>query len=252
MHSDIVTRLTRNKGFTLAEVLITLTIIGVIAAMTIPTLISKVQDYGMRSAFLKNFNIIQNASLSAERNNEPFWRFSNKIIEQWWVSLEYQNDPYLFKKYFKIVKGPFLATNGGAWTVYSKFYPDNFKTSTDTGIKYLNKTPYNGWLDSSAIVFQLEDSTIIGFYYESYATRRIFIDVNGSKPPNTIGKDIFMLSAPQNQAGDIVIKPLGAPDTTYASTTDSAVAGDCAYNKKRFSCGYEYLKNKSYKIPAST
>ena len=34
----------KNKGFTLAEVLITLAIIGIVAAMTIPTLISDYQD----------------------------------------------------------------------------------------------------------------------------------------------------------------------------------------------------------------
>ena len=43
--SDVVLRMTRihKKGFTLAEVLITLVIIGVIAAITVPTLITKYQ-----------------------------------------------------------------------------------------------------------------------------------------------------------------------------------------------------------------
>lgn len=46
------------KAFTLAEVLITLGIIGVVAAMTIPTLIANARSQQYRSKFKKNyFNI---------------------------------------------------------------------------------------------------------------------------------------------------------------------------------------------------
>src|SRR5574344_495904 len=43
----------RKSGFTLAEVLITLGIIGVVAAMTIPTLISSTNSTEYKSAFKK-------------------------------------------------------------------------------------------------------------------------------------------------------------------------------------------------------
>ena len=48
-------------GFTLAEVLITLVIIGVIAAMTIPTLINKMQDQEMKSQFAKAYSTVSQA-----------------------------------------------------------------------------------------------------------------------------------------------------------------------------------------------
>lgn len=41
-------------GFTLAEVLITLGIIGVVAAMTMPTLVSKYRQRALETAFKKN------------------------------------------------------------------------------------------------------------------------------------------------------------------------------------------------------
>jgi len=55
-----------NKGlahfaFTLAETLITLTIIGVIAAMTIPTLLSKYQSHVQLTALKKAYSNLQNA-----------------------------------------------------------------------------------------------------------------------------------------------------------------------------------------------
>lgn len=48
------------NAFTLAEVLITLTIIGIVAAMTIPTLISKYQNKVSEVALKKAFSTITN------------------------------------------------------------------------------------------------------------------------------------------------------------------------------------------------
>ncbi len=49
------------KAFTLAEVLITLTIIGIVAAMTIPTLMSKYKDQATVTKLKKAQSIISNA-----------------------------------------------------------------------------------------------------------------------------------------------------------------------------------------------
>ena len=46
------------QGFTLAEVLITLGIIGVVAAITIPGLINSYKAHQLRSQFLKSYSII--------------------------------------------------------------------------------------------------------------------------------------------------------------------------------------------------
>ena len=50
------------NGFTLAEVLITLGIIGVVAAMTMPTLITNVQNKIFYTRFMKARNIIESAT----------------------------------------------------------------------------------------------------------------------------------------------------------------------------------------------
>lgn len=48
-------------GFTLAEVLITLGIIGVVAAMTMPTLVSKYRQRALETAFKKTYSNLMQA-----------------------------------------------------------------------------------------------------------------------------------------------------------------------------------------------
>lgn len=73
------------QAFTLAEVLITLGIIGVVAALTIPTLIGNYQKKEVATRLQKMYNTIQNAISMAEEENGPseFWIFedSNQSIE---------------------------------------------------------------------------------------------------------------------------------------------------------------------------
>ena len=57
---------TKRQGFTLAEVLITLGIIGVVAAMTIPTLISNTNGAKFRSQFKKTLSTLNQAGLMSQ------------------------------------------------------------------------------------------------------------------------------------------------------------------------------------------
>ena len=51
----------KEKGFTLAEILIVLTIIGVMAVMTIPSLIQNSNSQQKIAMFKKGFNALSNA-----------------------------------------------------------------------------------------------------------------------------------------------------------------------------------------------
>lgn len=55
----------KTKGFTLAEVLITLGIIGVVAAMTIPTLIANAQKHSAVTGLIEADSIINQAIRSS-------------------------------------------------------------------------------------------------------------------------------------------------------------------------------------------
>lgn len=70
------------KGFTLAEVLITLGIIGVVAAITIPSLISNYQKKSTVTQLKKTYATISNAiRLSEDENGElSGWEFEKMEI----------------------------------------------------------------------------------------------------------------------------------------------------------------------------
>lgn len=100
-------------GFTLAEVLITLGIIGVVAAMTIPTLMTNYQKKSTATQLKKTYATISNAvRLSEEENGElSGWEFeengtSTKRIQVF--------DKYL-APYLKVTK---KEVNGSNFTYY--------------------------------------------------------------------------------------------------------------------------------------
>ena len=67
------------QAFTLAEVLITLGIIGIVAAMTLPTLIQANKNAEVEAKLKKVYSVMNQAILRAEIDNGPkeYWDFSD-------------------------------------------------------------------------------------------------------------------------------------------------------------------------------
>ena len=63
-------------AFTLAEVLITLGIIGVVAAMTLPSLINNTEKQERREALKKAYSVLQQALLMYQKDNGDIPRSS--------------------------------------------------------------------------------------------------------------------------------------------------------------------------------
>ena len=82
----------KEKGFTLAEVLITLGIIGVVAAMTMPTLVNNSRNQECRAGLKTGYSLISNA-LTAMRADELSTRSGD------YASREFTS---VFRDYFKL------------------------------------------------------------------------------------------------------------------------------------------------------
>lgn len=91
-------KLKKSKAFTLAETLITLSIIGVIAAMTVPTLMSNYQKKAVESKVVKFYSTMQNAIRMSVVDNGPYdeWIFDENIFKNIGTYSTYeQNKKYL-------------------------------------------------------------------------------------------------------------------------------------------------------------
>lgn len=165
------------KAFTLAEVLVTLGIIGVVAAMTMPTLVAKYQEKATVTKLKKMYSVLTQAYNTYKIDNTPqvFGYDEEGAIQTYNV----------FKPYLKVAKdcGTESASNG---CFYVKGYK---KLDGDSvlAIYGINNKYYKVLLaDGSSVLFRGGD-----YSYSNNQLMEVFYDVNGEAPPNTWGKDLF-------------------------------------------------------------
>ena len=173
------------KAFTLAEVLITLAVIGVVAAMTIPVLI---QNYKKRVATvrLKKFvSVMEQAIKLSEIDNGP--------IENWIKEHNEYDD--IDDNADDDVKQEALTKDRKAVTIFYKTYLKPYLKTA--------KEDYNYDADEEnkrAIMVYMPDGTTF-FMYNGGCTD-VHYDINATKEPNVYGKDKFaFLICPSNDYG---------------------------------------------------
>ena len=156
----------RKIAFTLAEVLITLGIIGVVAAMTMPALIGNYQKKQTVSALKKAYTTLAQAVKLSE--------LSNGEVEYWDFSLSGD-------KFFNQYLSQFTTINNSTFN------------KQDINWKYLNGNDCvdNVCTGSSHIVFLSDGSLLMLSRNARTDLKAIAIDINGLKKPNTVGKDLF-------------------------------------------------------------
>jgi len=234
-----------NKAFTLAEVLITLGIIGVVAAMTIPIL-QKIQVIEYKSAYKKSYSTFYQAYTKIQ-NEECGGTLANCFPGSGDTPSEAFNDA--LARHLKIIKKcSGTATYGGSGPGVGPggcFHNGSaIKTFYGATGPWDGQTFYYPGLvlaDGSMIYIRYFSDTCTntpggGSYSNRCAT--ITWDSNGFKPPNATGKDIMLI----NVTADKLI-PFGLfgvvmnecpPAGENVSSTDLA-AGQ--------SCGPYYLQN---------
>lgn len=189
------------KGFTLSEVLITIAIIGIVAAITLPTLLNKTQDAKYKTAYKKAFSVLSQAL--AKANNEDL------IIDAQSNSprpSDFDKNFLAIMSQFSVVKQCTTNNNSECWVVGEKY-------GLDFGSGYPAQNSY-AFVDSSGFVWSQ-------FWY---GEPEIFVDTNGFKEPNQWGKDrfAFMLKDINNVANKgIPVKVLPYPDNAVPVCTDN-------------------------------
>ena len=178
------------SAFTLAEVLITLGIIGVVAAITIPTLLSKYQMKVFETAFKKQYSVLQNAI-------------------NYSVQVEGISECYI---YFEADSGRYTDINSDCNTFrkslisllqlqpYDKQHDTEYKfKSRDEVLAEGGKTVnehcnYDNSVNSQVSYFTKDGAILIFSNVSNTANPIITIDVNGKKGPNKWGYDVFFMT----------------------------------------------------------
>ena len=194
-------------GFTLAEVLVTLSIIGVVAAVTLPSINANARKAQIGPTLAKAVNTLENANRMALQENETTnLATAAKCIKEELgdatPSVEGGNYIDIFYKYVSGSHG-------------------------DAGCRYRSK---------DGVIYDVEYNTTTGSssLTNKYSNKayEVTIDINGNKNPNTGGEDRFKVLV--DQAGTVI--PVGGReyaeymDTDETSCTSSSYSENCTGN----------------------
>lgn len=166
----------KRAAFTLAEVLITLGIIGVVAAMTMPSLIQNYQEKATVTKLKKCYSLVSQAYVSIlndEGGSDTLQAGDDlEMMEKFGKYLKYQKTCGRNKGCFPNVTYKSVTGNG-----YNKWEDD----TTDRSRAILT--------DGTLIMFN--KSAMWGGNEGNYLYAQIYVDINGFKGPNQLGKDFF-------------------------------------------------------------
>lgn len=182
-------------AFTLAEVLITLGIIGVVAALTLPSVISNMQNSAKAQRIKKVYSVLQQATNKSIYDNGDLadWYNENAYSGGFNVSLEIFER--VIKPYYNIVQICNSGSNNSAGYRVCGYKDVNFYAlNGNAAIEVsLQKIPIV-LSDGSVLVFRPvksnlseDDSNPIWGYFWI-----VYYDDNGPKSPNKFGKDVFI------------------------------------------------------------
>ena len=223
-------------AFTLAETLITLGIIGIVAAMTIPNLITTHQQKVTSAKLRKAVSTLNQAIKMSESENGE--------METWDKSLSYED---FINKYFR----PYIKISMTCYPMTKCGYPKGnaqFKTlngNSNWGYTNANHGGRTPFIDMDGILYAFSFFLKGSEYQEGENDKIIIIDVNASQPPNTFGKDVFFLYRIE-EADSIV--PYGAdlPQETIMQNCSKTGPGNyCAALIKQN--GWEFPKGYPWK-----
>ena len=196
------------KGFTLAEVLITLGIIGVVAALTIPSLIANYQKTqyvtGLKKAYLNLTEVLQEIML--DEGITEFNQLSLFDGVDFTDSNKQNTVDALIKKHFKVGKSckadDASCTINGYQAIGGSDRNVSMFTTTGYNFQTLDEIYYRMRIESTCI----PDSSKIGKMKANCGN--IWLDINGAKYPNVVGRDVFLFWIGQ----DGNLYPAGGPE----------------------------------------
>lgn len=219
------------NAFTLAEVLITLAIIGVIAAITVPVLHANYTEQERISRVKKVYSVFANAMTFVKADGGDYVLESGNNIDS-------------MKEWFDTYLAPRLVTTKVCYSTSGCWNDKYIKKPNGDKFTSLGSNDSHG-LGAYNISAVMNDGTLINIDDYSYTQitnilgvdssesgMGIIFDINGVKEPNTLGKDVFVL---------VYTHELGVVPA-YKDRTVAEITTDCSKTGSGISCINKYLK----------
>lgn len=214
-------------AFTLAEVLITLGIIGIVAALTMPTLIQNYQKTHWVNQLKKSVSTLEQGfqKMLADEGIEHFIDLpqvnqESNCCETGDSTLGCQACFEFFQKYFKVIYENFnkgedqiISFNDGSSITHFEFHVG--EDYSDINYETCEKIKALGGSMCSEFVPTLE------------------IDVNGKKGPNILGKDRFLFRV----SGEGKLYPFGGKDSALYESQTALASNQYYWKNKADNCG---------------
>ena len=206
----------KKLAFTLAEVLITLGIIGVVAAITIPMLRSAFYEKQTVSRLLETQSILSQAIKSAEEEYGE--------VGGWDITGQNEASAKVIADKIK----PFLklALDCGGMDAEGKCFSSSYYKFLDGTNHY---ELYTVSLSKYKLMLLNGTSFAVQPLFGNLNNFQINIDVNGPSKPNIVGKDLFLF---QYNGETRSLYPMGAPSSIYPYQTN------CTKNSTGLGCAY--------------
>ena len=212
----------RRAAFTLAEVLITLGIIGVVAAMTMPSVIGHYKKQETISKLKKAYTSINQALKMSEIDNgeyeywdEGFGLGAEQYLQKYWLP------------YFNVLKICKSYDECG----YQSVYPWTLLNGNQSSLIFSNPNYRIPFITTDGILYSI---SIAKGEDDDYTTNsQIHIDINSSKGPNIYGKDIFVFTR---------VKDKGILPYCY-EYTDNKIASSCSKTGDGTCCSQLIMMN---------
>ena len=226
----------KSFAFTLAEVLITLGIIGVVAALTLPSLITKYKEKELVTSYLRVYSILENAYRRVQGEYGAFDNWST------YTETESGNRRSVIdaKTLYEYMVKPYIEVNEAFLPKNSNWNNTGKRNCWPEKSKYLDGTPYssnaNGeYMAKSSVSLKSGECIVLGYGFGDFV-----VDLNSKKGPNVLGKDQFVFSFDNKR------KERLKPGNYEEWWTDSAAY--CDVNSSNgwiagISCGFWIVRN---------
>lgn len=204
------------NAFTLAEVLITLGIIGIVAAMTLPAIIQKQQEKVLINQLKVANSTISNMQLLAAKDYDSMQFWTNDYSKgSSYMSYNEANFEKYFLPYLNVLK--YCKRSKGCFSddvVFNEETGDGINTNSN----YVKAILHNGMSIAAE-----------GLNFGTYASGSFLVDVNGFKGPNEWGKDLFYFAVSSQKFGIY-------PSFSNAFKESNSVQGWYSKSKKYGKC----------------